>query len=62
MPSSDGRGQSNGKRPGSGATWASGGMLAPVSEADHGEASLVRFGQDSLSLYPAFVENDGDGA
>ena len=44
------------ERPGSGATWAAGGMLAPVSEADHGEAELVRFGQDSLSRYPAFVE------
>ncbi len=44
------------QRPGGGATWAAGGMLAPVSEADHGEPELVGFGQDSLSRYPEFVE------
>jgi glycine oxidase len=44
-------------RPGCGATWAAGGMLAPISEAEQGEPELTRFGQDSLRRYPRFVES-----
>ena len=44
-------------RPGCGATWAAGGMLAPISEADQGEPELTRLGQDSLERYPRFVES-----
>ena len=41
--------------PGSGASYAAGGMLAPVSEATYGEERLLRLCQDSLRRYPAFV-------
>jgi len=43
-------------RPGTGATSAAGGMLAPISEAQAGEDCLVRLGLDSLERYPDFVE------
>jgi glycine oxidase len=43
-------------RPGSGATWAAGGMLAPISEAEQNEPKLIEFGQDSLARYPEFIE------
>lgn len=42
-------------RPGGGATRASGGMLAPTSEADLEEAVLIDFALDSLRRYPRFV-------
>jgi glycine oxidase len=41
--------------PGSGASRAAGGMLAPVSEATYGEERLLRLCQESLRRYPAFV-------
>jgi glycine oxidase ThiO len=41
--------------PGSGASYAAGGMLAPVSEASYGEDRLLRLGQESLRRYPEFV-------
>ena len=42
--------------PGTGASWAAAGMLAPVAEAAYGEEPLVELGRASLELYPAFVE------
>jgi glycine oxidase len=42
-------------QPGSGASQAAGGMLAPVSEATYGEDRLLRLSQESLRRYPAFV-------
>lgn len=41
--------------PGSGASHAAGGMLAPVSEATYGEERLLRLCQESLRRYPSFV-------
>ena len=41
--------------PGSGASYAAAGMLAPVAEAAYGEEPLVALSRDSLALYPAFV-------
>jgi len=43
------------ERPGCGATWAAGGMLAPVSEAELETAELIEFGCDSLRRFPEFV-------
>ncbi len=43
-----------GSRPGV-ATGAAGGMLAPISEAEIHDESVVRFGLDSLARYPRFV-------
>jgi glycine oxidase len=40
--------------PGREATWAAGGMLAPLSEADQDDAFL-RLSRESLRAYPAFV-------
>ena len=44
-------------RPGSGATRAAGGMLAPVSEAETEDADTIALGLDSLSRYPQVVED-----
>ena len=44
-------------RPGSGATAAAGGMLAPVSEAGHDPPELIELGCDSLRRYPRFVSS-----
>src|SRR5919206_192133 len=41
--------------PGSGASLAAAGMLAPVSEASYGEQELTRLCLASLERYPAFV-------
>ena len=41
--------------PGSGATRAAAGMLAPVAEAAYGEEGLLRLALTSLARYPAFV-------
>ncbi len=41
--------------PGSGASYAAAGMLAPVTEAAYGEEALLRLGTASLLDYPAFV-------
>lgn len=41
--------------PGHGATWAAGGMLAPISEAETESADTLRLGLDSLARYPGFV-------
>ena len=41
--------------PGSGASYAAAGMLAPVSEASYGEEPLLRLGAESLRRYPAFL-------
>ncbi len=41
--------------PGTGASHAAGGMLAPVTEATYGEEHLLRLCQESLRRYPAFV-------
>lgn len=40
---------------GRGATWASAGLLAPVTEVHHGEEPVLRLGMESLRRYPAFV-------
>ncbi len=42
-------------RPGSGASRASAGMLAPVAELEYGERKLFELGMRSLELYPEFV-------
>ncbi len=41
--------------PGTGASFAAAGMLAPVAEAAYGEESLVALSRESLALYPAFA-------
>ena len=41
--------------PGSGASRAAAGMLAPVSEAGYGEEALLRLCLESLARYPAFL-------
>ncbi|MCU1605041.1 MAG: thiO [Modestobacter sp.] len=41
--------------PGTGASAAAAGMLAPVTEAAYGEETLLRLCQASLQRYPAFV-------
>jgi len=41
--------------PGTGASAAAAGMLAPVTEASYGEEQLLRLCQASLARYPAFV-------
>jgi glycine oxidase len=41
--------------PGSGATQAAAGMLAPVAEAAYAEKELFRLGRESLLRYPAFA-------
>ena len=43
-------------RVGAGATWASAGMLAPVSEAEAEEPAVVDLALESHRLYPEFVE------
>jgi glycine oxidase len=42
-------------RPGRGSTWAAGGMLAPVSEAEVDEPEVITLGLESLDRYPEFV-------
>ncbi len=42
--------------PGSGASRAAAGMLAPVTEASYGEEALTALALDSVARYPAFVE------
>ena len=42
--------------PGHGTSWVAAGMLAPVSEADPSEQSLLALGLASAARYPAFVE------
>ncbi|MEP7766078.1 glycine oxidase ThiO [Sanguibacter sp. 25GB23B1] len=41
--------------PGSGATWAAAGMLAPVTEASFGEPELAALCVDSAARWPAFA-------
>ena len=41
--------------PGTGASYAAAGMLAPVTEAAYGEEALLRLCLDSLQRYPGFV-------
>lgn len=41
--------------PGTGASYAAAGMLAPVTEASYGEEALLRLCLDSLRRYPGFV-------
>jgi glycine oxidase len=43
------------ERPGAGSTWAAGGMLAPVSEAELEPEALIEFGRESARLYPELV-------
>ncbi|WP_137813414.1 glycine oxidase ThiO [Gandjariella thermophila] len=43
-------------RPGSGASWVAGGMLAPITEAWPGEEALLELGSASLARWPAFAE------
>lgn len=43
------------KEPGSCATQAAGGMLAPTCEAEAAEQDVLQFGLDSLRRYPAYV-------
>lgn len=50
--------------PGSGASWAAAGMLAPVSELHYQEESLLELMLESSRLWPAFaaaLEDGGDG-
>jgi glycine oxidase len=42
-------------RPGSGASWAAAGMLAPVTELHYGEQALLGLNLESARRYPAFV-------
>jgi glycine oxidase len=42
--------------PGCGASGAAAGMLAPISEAEAAEEAQLRDAQESLSMWPAFVE------
>jgi glycine oxidase len=42
-------------RPGSGASWVAGGMLAPVTEAWPGEEALFDLGRAGLDRWPAFA-------
>ncbi|GAB3434392.1 glycine oxidase ThiO [Flindersiella endophytica] len=42
--------------PASGASWVAGGMLAPVSEAWHGEEDLLALGVAALEHWPGFAE------
>lgn len=42
-------------RPGSGASWVAGGMIAPYSEAWPGEDELYRLGVESLGLWEGFA-------
>jgi len=42
-------------RAGGGATWASGGMLAPYSEAERDPPELTALALDSLARYPAYA-------
>ncbi|MCS3778826.1 glycine oxidase ThiO [Tsukamurella ocularis] len=44
-------------RPGSGASWVAGGMIAPYSEAWPGEEELNRLGVESLGLWDAFARD-----
>jgi glycine oxidase len=46
--------------PGSGASYAAAGMLAPVTEAAYGEEALLELSRDSLSRYPAFAAELGE--
>lgn len=43
-------------RPGSGASWVAGGMLAPVTEAWPGEEPVLELGSASLARWPSFAE------
>jgi glycine oxidase len=38
-----------------GASWASAGLLAPVTEVHHGEEQVLELGVASLEMYPSFV-------
>jgi glycine oxidase len=42
--------------PGTGASWAAAGMLAPVSEAHFGEEALIRLNLAAARGYPDFIE------
>lgn len=42
-------------RAGSGASSVAAGLLAPVTEAEHGEEEFLRLGLDSLARWPGFV-------
>jgi glycine oxidase len=46
--------------PGSGASVAAAGMLAPVTELHYGEQPLLRLGLDSAARYPSFAEQLGE--
>jgi glycine oxidase len=41
--------------PGKGASWAAAGMLAPVTEVEHGEHALLSLNLASAERYPSFV-------
>ncbi len=43
------------ERPGRGASWVAGGMLAPVAEAYEGEEALLRLGLASAARWPRFA-------
>jgi glycine oxidase len=45
--------------PGSGASYAAAGMLAPAGELWHGEAELFRLGRASATLWPAYAARLG---
>ena len=49
------------ERPGCGSTWAAGGMLAPISEAEHRDPELLALAQRGLEVYARFIHRlEGD--
>lgn len=48
--------------PGHGASWVAAGMLAPVSEADFGEAALTRLHLAGADCWPSFADDLCDAA
>jgi len=46
-------------RPGSGASYAAAGMLAPAAELWHGEPEILGLGRRSLALWPAYAASLG---
>jgi glycine oxidase len=48
--------------PGKGASWAAAGMLAPVTEVEHGETALLKLNLASAERYPSFVAEVEDAS
>jgi len=47
------------RSPGTGASYAAAGMLAPAAEVWHGETELLRLGSRSLALWPEYADRLG---